>query len=38
MGTELLFKTFSQRCEWGSTIMTSNLLFEEWTQVLGSDV
>jgi DNA replication protein DnaC len=36
-GAELLFETFSQRYERGSTIVTSNLPFEDWTQVLGSD-
>ena len=33
---ELLFEVFSQRYEHGSTIVTSNLPFEEWTAVLGS--
>ena len=28
---------FSQRYEHGSTIVTSNLPFEEWTAVLGSE-
>ena len=36
-GAELLFETFSQRYEGGSTIVTSNLPFEDWTQVLGSE-
>lgn len=36
-GAELLFETFSQRYERGSTIVTSNLPFEDWTQVLGSE-
>ena len=36
-GAELLFETFSQRYERGSTIVTSNLPFEDWTSVLGSD-
>ena len=31
-GAELLFETFSQRYERGSTIITSNLPFEDWTQ------
>jgi DNA replication protein DnaC len=30
-GSELLFEVFSQRYERGSTIVTSNLPFEEWT-------
>lgn len=36
-GAELLFETFSQRYERGSTIVTSNLPFEDWTQILGSE-
>jgi len=36
-GAELLFETFSQRYEQGSTIITSNLPFEDWTSVLGSE-
>ena len=36
-GAELLFETFSQRYERGSTIITSNLPFEHWTSVLGSE-
>lgn len=36
-GAELLFEVFSQRYEHGSTIVTSNLSFEEWTAVLGSE-
>jgi DNA replication protein DnaC len=36
-GAELLFEVFSQRYEHGSTIVTSNLPFEEWTAVLGSE-
>lgn len=36
-GAELLFETVSQRYERGSTIVTSNLPFEDWTQVLGSE-
>ncbi len=34
-GAELLFEVFSQRYERGSTIVTSNLPFEDWTSVLG---
>ena len=30
-GVELLFETFPQRYERGSTIVTSNLPFEDWT-------
>ena len=33
----MLFETFSQRYERGSTIVTSNLPFEDWTSVLGSE-
>jgi DNA replication protein DnaC len=36
-GAELLFETFSRRYEQGSTIITSNLPFEEWTSVFGSE-
>jgi DNA replication protein DnaC len=36
-GAELLFEVFSQRHERYSTIVTSNLPFEEWTSVLGSE-
>ena len=36
-GAELLFEMLSQRYERGSTIMTSNLPFQEWTEVLGSE-
>jgi DNA replication protein DnaC len=36
-GAELLFEVFSQRCEHGSASVTSNLPFEEWTAVLGSE-
>ena len=35
-GAELLFEIFSQRHERGSTIVTSNLPFEEWTSVFAS--
>jgi hypothetical protein len=37
-GAELLFEVFSQRYERGSTIVTSNLPFDEWTGVFGSDL
>lgn len=36
-GAELLFEVISQRYERGSTIVTSNLGFEEWTGVFGSE-
>jgi DNA replication protein DnaC len=36
-GAELLFEVFSQRYERGSTLVTSNLPFDEWTEVLGSE-
>jgi DNA replication protein DnaC len=36
-GAELLFKMLSQRYERGSTMVTSNLRFQEWTEVLGSE-
>jgi DNA replication protein DnaC len=36
-GGELLFEVFSQRYERGSTIVTSNLPFDEWTGVFASE-
>ena len=36
-GAELLFEAFSQRYERGSTVVTSNLPFDEWTSVFGSE-
>ena len=36
-GAELLFEVFSQRYERGSTIVTSNLPFDEWTGVFASE-
>jgi DNA replication protein DnaC len=36
-GAELLFETFRQRYERSSTLVTSNLPFEEWTEVFGSE-
>ena len=36
-GAELLFEVFSQRYERGSTIVTSNLPFDEWTSVFGAE-
>ena len=36
-GAELLFEVFSQRYEQGSIIVTSNLPFDEWTEVFGSE-
>ena len=37
VGAELLFEVFSQRYERGSTLVTSNLPFDEWTEVFGSE-
>jgi DNA replication protein DnaC len=34
---ELLFEVFSQRYKRGSTLVTSNLPFDEWTSVFASD-
>src|SRR5215468_8410905 len=36
-GAELLFEVFSQRYKRGSIIVTSNLPFDEWTGVFGSE-
>src|SRR3546814_1259009 len=36
-GAELLFEVFSQRYERGATLVTSNLPFDEWTKVFGSE-
>lgn len=36
-GAELLFEVFSQRYERNSTLVTSNLPFQEWTEVMGSE-
>ena len=33
---DLLFEVFSQRYERGSVLVTSNLPFDEWTEVFGS--
>jgi DNA replication protein DnaC len=37
-GGDLLFEVFSQRYERGSTIVTSNLPFDEWTTVFASPI
>jgi DNA replication protein DnaC len=34
-GAELLFEVFSQRYERASVLVTSNLPFDEWTEVFG---
>jgi DNA replication protein DnaC len=36
-GAEQLFEVFSQRYERGSTLVTSNLPFDEWTEIFGSE-
>ena len=33
----MLFDVFSQRYERGSVLVTSNLPFDEWTEVFGSE-
>ncbi len=37
IGAELLCEIFSRRYEHGATLMTSNLPFDEWISVLGSE-
>ena len=37
IGAELLFEVFSQRYERGSILATSNLPFDEWTEIFGSE-
>ena len=37
VGSELLFEVFSRRYEQGATLVTSNLPFDEWTSVFGSE-
>ena len=37
IGAELLFEVFSQRYERGSILVTSNLPFDEWTEMFGSE-
>ena len=36
-GSELLFEVFSQRYERASTLVTSNLPCNEWTEIFGSE-
>ena len=36
-GAELLFELISLRYECGSTLITSNLPFEEWTETFGTE-
>ena len=37
IGSELLFEVCSRRYEHGATLVTSNLPFDEWTSVFGSE-
>ena len=37
LGAELLFEVISTAYEWTSLIVTTNLPFENWTEVLGSE-
>lgn len=36
-GSEMLFEVLAKRYEHGSVILTSNLPFEEWTHIFGSE-
>jgi DNA replication protein DnaC len=36
-GAELLFEFFAERYERGSVMITTNLSFDQWTEVLGSE-
>ena len=36
-GAELLFEVFSQRYERGSILVTTNLPFDEWIEMFGSE-
>lgn len=36
-GAELLFEFFAERYERGSVVVTTNLPFDQWTEVLGSE-
>ena len=36
-GAEPLFEVFSQRYELGSILVTTNLPFDEWTEMFGSE-
>ena len=36
-GAELLFELISQRYERSATLITSNLPFDEWTEIFGSE-
>jgi DNA replication protein DnaC len=36
-GAELLFEFFAERYERGSVLVTTNLPFDQWTEVLGSE-
>jgi len=37
VGSELLFEVFSQRYERGAALVTSNLPFDEWSSIFGSE-
>lgn len=37
VGSDLLFEVLSRRYERGSTLVTSNLPFDEWISVFGSE-
>lgn len=37
VGSELLFEALSRRYERGATLVTSNLPFDKWNSVIGSE-
>ena len=37
-GTEVLIETFSRSYERSSTLVTSNVPFDKWTEICGSEL